>query len=342
MKMFERSVVIGYGSIGQRHVNYLSQISTQIIVIDPKPISNSKLAEIGKSFEYVGYLPSLDRLNFKLTAKDVVVVANWGPDHFKTVIGLCALGVKNIVLEKPCADSLHDIEELHYIAAKNQIKIAVNQGSFYDNLGKKINDISRELDIGEIKAIWINGGARCLSTSGSHWVSLASEIFGDNPISISGDGFNDYINPRSKNLSFIEGVFSFTYSQRRRLGICLTNKSSITGSFEIYWANSLGVLDQGKLVIHSNENFTPELITKHKTASKLIFSESIINPENRFVNLYRSFENFSESQFLANLRVHLNSNKSILLALISSETGHKVFFNQPVEDEFLKKKFRIS
>jgi hypothetical protein len=137
-------------------------------------------------------------------------------------------------------------------------------------------------------------------------------------------------------------VFSFTYSQRRRLGICLTNKSSITGSFEIYWANSLGVLDQGKLVIHSNENFTPELITKHKTASKLIFSESIINPENRFVNLYRSFENFSESQFLANLRVHLNSNKSILLALISSETGHKVFFNQPVEDEFLKKKFRIS
>ncbi len=340
--MFERSVVIGYGSIGQRHVNYLSQISTGVIIIDPKPISNSKLAEIGKSFEYVDYLPSLDSLNFKLSAKDIVVVANWGPDHFKTVIDLCALGVKNIVLEKPCADSLYEVEEIYRIATKNQIKIAVNQGSFYDYLGKKINDISRELDLGEIQAIWINGGARCLSTSGSHWVNLASEIFGDNPISISGDGFNDHINPRSKNLSYIEGVFSFTYSKRRRLAICLTNKSSITGSFEIYWANSLGILDKGKLLIHSNENSSTEPITKHKAASKLIFSKSIIDLENRFINLYRSFENFSESQFLSNLRVHLNSNKSILMALISSETGQKVFFNQLVEDEFIKKKFRIS
>jgi predicted dehydrogenase len=343
MKMFRNALLIGFGSIGKQHANYLGGISSRITVIDPKPLDEFNVNILRERYQQVSYFSSIDQLQPDFNEKDIAVVANYGPDHYKTVLDLSLIGVKNFILEKPCTDSLIELELLYTLASTMSLKIAVNQGYYYESFGEKINKISDILKIGEVQAIWISGGARCISTAGSHWVSQANQIFGNIPIEITGDATNDFINPRSEQLAFIEGVFSFTYPNRKRLGVCLTNKSSISGSFHIYWSNSIGIFDQGKLTIHTRDDQTESfLVTRYNNANKIIYNEKLFINTEKFMNIYKSFKEFSQSDFLSHLQEHLDVNKAILLALISSDLGQRLKFDEDLDILYKSKKFGIS
>jgi predicted dehydrogenase len=341
MTQFRNGIVIGCGSIGKKHAQYLGKICNELIVVDPifKNILNVNKASNVNSYTY----PSIDDVKINFNAEDVAVVSNWGPDHFKTVKEITAKGIRKIVLEKPCVDSLEEIDQLRNFALKNQLQISVNQGWFYEDLAQKILNTSTEMNLGKVVAIWITGGARCLSTAGSHWVSLVNQIYESDPIYLVSDASNHLINPRSPNLSYVDGVFSFMYSENRRLGINLSNFSSIEGRFEIYWRDAIGELNSENLKIFArSKNMKSDKITLYGQASEPIFHENIIDIDNRFKNLYSSFEKLDASQFPSILDQHLNVNKAILLSLIASEQKRKINFTEKIEEDFYCKKYGIS
>jgi hypothetical protein len=341
MIKFRNGIVIGCGSIGEKHAQYLGNICNDLILVDPKFKKTSNTIKTSNVNSYTQTSISDVKINFN--AEDIAVVSNWGPTHFKTIKEIVSKGIKKIVLEKPCVDSLEEIDQLRNFALKYQLQISVNQGWFYEDLAQKILSTSNKMNLGKVVAIWITGGARCLSTAGSHWVSLVNQIYESDPVYLVSDASSHLINPRSSNLSYIDGVFSFMYSENRRLGINLSNFSSIEGRFEIYWRDAIGELSSENLKIFArSKSLKSDKITFYGQASELIFDENIIDNDNRFKNLYNSFEKLDTNQFFSILDQHLNVNKAILLSLIASEQKRKIEFTEKIEEDFYCKKYGIS
>jgi predicted dehydrogenase len=317
-----------------------------LTIIDPKVKNDPDFAnDIGT--KNVEKFESLQVSNLKFKESDVVVIANWGPDHYATLETSILKGAINIILEKPCVDSLFEIDKVRNICGSSQVKIAVNQGWYYRKLGQRINELSNKFDLGEIVAIWVTGGARCISTAGSHWLSLANQIYKSNPIQINADGINNNINPRSLSLSFFEGVFSFQYPKGRRLGISLTNLSSIEGKFEIYWKNASGILEEDSIEIFTRDlKKIPDKITRYGKPGEKVFSGKIDymndSSQDQFEDLYGSLKNLSASETNENLNQHLDANRSIILSLISSETKKQIGFNSEIDPDLYTKKYFIS
>jgi predicted dehydrogenase len=342
MKLFRIGVVVGVGSIGIKHARFLESISEDMFLIDTK-FNTSGIADLNKEFELAHFYKHINELSERFTDKDIAVIANWGPDHYETIVSLVSKGFRNFVLEKPCVDSLDEVKKLWNLAYETPLKIAVNQGWFYDKIGLKINTISRDLGLDRAVSIFISGGARCISTAGSHWISLANQLFSSEPEVIFSDARNDLINPRSSNLSFYEGVFSFRYPQKERLAISLTNDSSIEGRIEIYWRNAVGLLDSNELYIYKrNDDSTPNKITRYGKATHLVYSGPVFNLDNSFANLYKSFHENKQIEFNGDFLKHLKVTSSIIYALISSETNKKIYFEESVDKEFYLKKYKIS
>ena len=59
-------------------------------------------------------------------------------------------------------------------------------------------------------------------------------------------------------------------------------------------------------------------------------------------SLYESFENLHENEHKKNLKKHLDSNRALLLSLVSAESKKTVEFKSSIEPEFYARKFLIS
>jgi|694.fasta_scaffold124947_2 predicted dehydrogenase len=344
--LFNQAIIIGCGSIGMQHALYLEKRCNRLIVIDPRIFSDAIFNDSLDSIKCEKF-SSLEEFSSVLGDTDVVVISNWGPDHLQTLDLVSKKGARLVVLEKPCADSLQEIEKIQEICESRQIKLAVNQGSYYTEKGKRINQLAEQFDLGPVAAIWITGGARCLSTAGSHWLSLADQIFGSHPEQINGHAISHNINPRSEHLSYVEGVFSFLYSEGKRLGICLTNYSSVEGTIEIYWKNARGTLSGENLSIFSrNLKQLPEKITRYGNPEEELFDGKIPSDMQKTIDdldeLYGSLIKLSYSKTNENLIKHLYVARSIVLSLISSELGICVNFDSKMQDKYHEKKYLIS
>ena len=346
MREFNKVVIIGYGSIGRKHAHFLEPLCKTLILVDPNfakrdAINGTTPFQNAKTYGDVSQVP----YNFEFN--DVIIIANWGPDHLSTLESVARKGANQIVLEKPCADSLRELDEIWQLNNNYKLKIAVNQGWYYTNLGSRINKLSTSLELGQIFSIWISGGARCLSTAGSHWVNLTNQIFNSNPLEINGHGSTQYINPRGTHLAYVEGVFSYLYPNNKRLSISLTNFSSISGKIHILWKNAAGTLDEEEIVIKKRKSgeVMPQ-ITRYGQPTETVFEGLVpfesLNSYTQMQGLYDSFKNLSPDGHNKNLKRHLDSTRTILLSLVSSESRKIIEFKSPIEPEFYNKKYLIS
>lgn len=346
MKEFNRAVIIGYGSIGKKHAHFLEPLCKTLILVDPN-FAKEDATNGTYPFQNVETYGDISQVPYNFEFNDVIIIANWGPDHLSALELVARKGANQIVLEKPCADSLQELDEIWQLNIDNELKIAVNQGWYYTNLGSRINNLSVSLELGEIFAIWISGGARCLSTAGSHWVNLTNQIFNSNPLEINGHGVSHNINPRGPHLAYVEGVFSYLYPKNKRLSISLTNSSSISGEINILWKNAAGSLDEEDIVI-KNRNSAEVMpqITRYGQPTETIFKGLVpfeaLDSYTQMQGLYESFENLHQDEHAENLKKHLDSNRALLLSLVSAESKRTVEFRSSIELAFYTRKFLIS
>lgn len=343
---FSKAIIIGYGSIGKVHADYLKDYVNSIIVVDPIVKNLSKKIEV-KNYPSPKFFESIDLLDLKISEDDIFVVSNWGPDHYSTIEKIIDLGAKKIVLEKPCADSLKELDHLKLIANSTQCKIVVNHYWYHLNLGNRINALASSLGLGEVVAIWITGGARCISTAGSHWINLANQIYKANPLSIFSSSRDGKINPRNKMLAYYDGIFSFEYANFKRLSISLTNLSSISGKIEIYWRDASAELIGEKIKICMRDQKTVSTkITLYETPTNTVFEGEIpkfeLDEIKQMDALYGVFTKKNYLQLIKEFDDHLNTTKAILLALISSEIGQAVSFGDYIKSHLYEKKYGIS
>lgn len=340
-RIFANAVVVGLGSIGKKHADLLATLANTIFIIDP----------ILKELTYAipaKQLFSIRDLPASVNSNDVAVVSNWGPDHFLTVVALVQLGYRNIVLEKPLVCSLRELEDLHNLIVGSTIRVVVNQGWHYEKLGNRIRTLAQELSLGEPCAIWVTGGARCLSTAGTHYIQLAKDILLSTPIEVTSQLDFDRINPRSKQLDYVEGVVAILFEDRKRVSISYTNYSSIEGDFEILWKDAIGLLNGTELRIYQRGAERPyaNIITRYGKAENLIFDNEVPNysqsSHSGIAELYLGLVNDSSSELLNQFLSHEMTTKILLYSLLSNLEKRTLRVDDKVNKALYEKKFDIS
>lgn len=125
-----RVFVVGYGSIGKRHVNNLLErddVEQIFILTKIDPISSNHITYEKVTFIKSPTLSSSDLSclsSMRLSKSDFAIIANETSKHMDWAISLGRLGF-NLIIEKPLSDTLDRSSELQSIIDKMKIKVMV-------------------------------------------------------------------------------------------------------------------------------------------------------------------------------------------------------------------------
>lgn len=244
-------ILIGCGSIGRQHFAQLRERCDQIIVVDPADAARQWALEAADPDTEVVVFGDLSQALAGLRPPfEFAVVANWGPDHLGTVTQLLQAGQLDFIIEKPLADSISDARRILAAIAEAGGHCWVNLTRRYSAMPTGVLALTEEHGLGELVAMTVTGGAKCLATNGIHFLDLALVLFGDEPESVVADVDVQRINPRAEHLVFLGGTMAYRFSGQRMFSCTFSNLSSISQNVRLYWRDAEGeILSDGQFVL---------------------------------------------------------------------------------------------
>jgi predicted dehydrogenase len=324
-----QAVLVGHGSVGIKHLKNLKAISNKINIIDP--ISNSatfrSLDNFAKEFSKIKNVPDMQR---------IAVIANWGPDHLTATSKLFSLGFNRILIEKPMATNLAQIDEYENMIAQG-LNAWCNYHLRFSIIMNTLHSFQNNNSLGSPKSISVVGGAKCLSTTGIHWIDLAVKLFNEIPLKIYGNVMNAKINPRNNQLSFLDGINFFRFSDNRTLTLNFNNYSQADATITILWEHFFAKIHSGKIQIFGanleNHNLLP--ITRTVNFDKLLIDERFF--DEGFDILFKEFliSNSSLDQLFV-------ANRALLLSLCSSHLERTIDWNESLSEDLIHHDWGIS
>jgi predicted dehydrogenase len=337
-------IILGLGSIGKHHAEFLSSYKGELVCIDPNIAARNWIQdnfELDKAMAFSSLQEAEEQILLS-PLKKIGVISNWGTQHFQSILDFKGLNIKNLYVEKPIANSL---------SALNSIKDMTDQlnliGGFqyrYIDIIERVHQISLDELGGLPTMMTVNGGAAGMVTNGVHFLDLSISIFGADPLSVVSNLSSSNINPRSKELDFWEGLASWEFSDNRHLTINFTNQSSVERTAEIF-------CPKGKIKI--NEDMSLDIFQR---------SESEILADNRIIRLgtvtqknSNSIEPNNDQLFSRiffpllqddkdgfNIDRELSATKAMIYALIASKTERKVSLLEKPEESWYEYEWQIS
>jgi predicted dehydrogenase len=315
------ALLIGLGSIGKTHFSHLNNYYETINVIDnnPEVVSSSNINTAKLKF----YTNVHDFLT-EVIVPDLIVIANWGPEHYRYFEILGAIGTKKFIIEKPLVSKLQDLEKIQKLRQEKNLKIYMNTPWVYSRLKTQLIELQQKHELGQICNLSVVGGAKCLVTNGIHYLALAIELLGESPKYISGKCKSHNINPRSNKFLFLEGYFSFEFTNMRFLQINFSNSSKVQAQMIVTFENGYGLIEGDRMIIRVNNSSQPLL---DKSPSKTFYPKQIIYDSNPFIDennkdgIHKIYENLANVRDKDGFEHAYATMKSIFLALISNENG---------------------
>ena len=212
-------LLVGCGSIGQRHLTYLqASRNSDITVVDPA----WRTKALG-STDNVTWLEDLSQISEKqLASFDYAIVATHGPSHFDLANQLAFSDIKKLIVEKPLTTSIAKVRQL--LSKDFPSKIWINYTLRYSGIVSRLLSEASISDLGACLSLHVFGGAKCLATNGVHYLDLACQLWG-NPSRALGLVRNSPINPRGDHLLFLEGVVTAEFATAKYSTIAFSNGS---------------------------------------------------------------------------------------------------------------------
>jgi predicted dehydrogenase len=318
--------LVGLGSIGLTHLEHISNKFNDIVIIDKniKVAAKAKKVLGSKRFYFTTGIKDINR-NLGL---DYAVIANWGPDHFKTLESLQHLGIKNYIIEKPITDSISDLFRIKQLRDKNSLRIFVNFQWSYSPLLDTIKKTNIKHKLGRLVMINVTGGAKCIATNGIHYLDLSNSLFSANPIQVFSNIYNSEINPRRKDFLFLGGISSWEYLDNRYLNINFSNQSRMSPSMEMIFEFGIGRIHGNNLFIERIDN---KNLLKYPSATKTFYGSKEVYKGSAFTFpdntdglslIYKKFIKSNDRN--DNFEDSFNSTLDFFGALISNEKGRKI------------------
>ena len=144
-------LVVGYGSIGKRHIQNLLNFKNVHIFVLTKRSQDSFLKQ--------NKIPVFNSLKKALCENiDVAIIANTTDQHVKTSYFLAKSGV-DLLIEKPLSNSTRDLKKLFEITQKNKIITLMGCVLRFNPFIKKIHDIITKNELGKIIFARVENGS---------------------------------------------------------------------------------------------------------------------------------------------------------------------------------------
>lgn len=318
-----KSLLIGFGSIGRRHLRELSSRSQEVVVYDLRNNFPEIIEEVGNAHFYSDW----ETLTASHKSFDFAVVSTWGPNHLQQLRNVRVLGVKSVLIEKPLAASLRDIHEIENIAKSGGIRLFENFHFRYCYFKTAIQKLEEQFNLGNLIQFNISGGAKCVATTGIHYLDLCEWILEQRPVSVMSDLSYSYINPRSPNLRIYGGLAKWDYPSGASLTMNFTNESYSDANVEIVWKNAKAIFEGSTLTLFGPEdfpNFDAQTTARVKPFTrKLCVMDAVLGDSTNdgMTNLYDSF--FNPNEEFRNVQPG-SSTKDLIAALIASELKAKM------------------
>jgi predicted dehydrogenase len=235
-------LIIGVGSVGRRHASVMAKRYSQLVVVDVNVKAQEWAAkEFGSATVCATSLDEVAEF-ITLNCKDVTaVIASWGPHHFAAITQLVNLGVRKIFCEKPLATSLRQLQSIRSMCLEHEVAFTVGLHLRYRGIVEFVQQTALKHLGGLPSTMVVDGGARCISTTGTHWLDFAIAVFACSPKSVSAALHPKNINPRSPNLQYWSGCAAWEFVDGQQLSIVYDNKSSVHERTRLY--TPTGVLE---------------------------------------------------------------------------------------------------
>jgi hypothetical protein len=336
------AILYGCGSIGKLHLAELDRFCQKLTVIE-------KRAEVREKIE-IQYGPKLR--SFKSVQEvtdndfDVAVISTWGPDHLEHFEDLSELKPKFVLFEKPLESSLVKIDRIEEKIQKMGIPAAVNFQLRFSPLRKRLLNLLQGNKYGDITNISITGGAKCMATSGIHWLDLVSSLLAEQPNSVIADLDFKQINPRAKDLVFIGGVSVWRYSQDKTLTIDFSNHSYSDLTMNVYFEGAVFNYQGGEITLRTSEN--PEEMIKlpiNRTQyfSRLEFKENLGDLKKlKELGVSKTYLAIDKSPNTFSFENYIESTRQILYACTSSTEARKILTEEVLVQKLRNHDWRIS
>lgn len=142
-------LVVGFGSIGKRHVKNLLELNDMEIIVCTK---QTKLGNLKRCKFYTKLSDAIKE------QPDAVIIANNTNDHVKTAIQLSKMGI-DLFIEKPLSDNLRGIKTLSKLIQQKKLITMMGCNLRFHQSIVKIKNLIDEKQIGKIISVQAESGS---------------------------------------------------------------------------------------------------------------------------------------------------------------------------------------
>ena len=143
-----KALVVGYGSIGKRHVKNIQTLTNlEVIIFTNRKDVNCKKCKVFNSLE-----------SCLKEKPDFAIISNVTSLHVKTAIKLANNGI-DLFIEKPLSNNLKEVKKLQTIVKKKKIITMMGCNMRFNNAIKKIKKIINSNNIGRVISVKVENGS---------------------------------------------------------------------------------------------------------------------------------------------------------------------------------------
>jgi len=326
--------IIGYGRMGKLYHEVIKEMKFDVVFI----CDLEKKIDDVKSF--TDYKIALDSSEI-----DMLIVATYGPSHYKIVKYAIKKNIKYVLCEKPFTTSLKHAEEIIEVLKNSQSKLTINYIRRFSNVySELLTKLNKNKIIGDVKSIIIVSGAGGISTLGTHFIDLCTLIFSEKVKSVYCVPINkNHPNPRGESFEDPGGYLVLNFHNEKRAFIDMSDDLGLQPRIEIIGSyGRVEINEINKKII----GYSRKMIDRGKPMhlyvleNELIIDESF-DFESLNILVKKMIENVISDKKLQ-MTPDMARDKVEIYSAIRKSFDSKEIISLPLEGEYYDREFMVT